>query len=113
MKEAEGRNQGLGKYWQASSSGNSQGFRCKKREKRDDSRPGWWEYQGGMDQKIGDTREQEQGSLGIENVQREKGVIYIVLGQRVRGSKVGISLEVQGICWGERWVNTVELHSKN
>lgn len=56
----------------------SQGFRCKKREKRDDSRPGCWECQGGIDWKIGDAREQEQGRLGKENVQREKVVLYIV-----------------------------------
>lgn len=49
----------------------SQGFRCKKRG-RDDSRPGWWKYQSGMDWQIGDTREQEQGRLGKKMLRRSR-----------------------------------------
>lgn len=55
--------------------GQSRDFRCKKRG-RDDSRPGLWKYQSGMDWRIGDTREWDQGRLGGENVDKEQAVIY-------------------------------------
>lgn len=51
---------------------------------RDDSRPGWWKYQIGMDWGIGDTRKQEQGRLGKENVQREQVMLFFIIsGQTV------------------------------
>lgn len=61
-------------------------FRCKKRG-RGDSRPGWWKYQSDVDCHIGDTREQEQGRLGGEHVDKEQVVLYS-LDQTVKGNVV-------------------------
>lgn len=41
-----------------------------------------------MDWQEGDTREQEQGRLGKENVEKEQVVLCILLGQTVKGNDV-------------------------
>lgn len=46
--EGVSRNQSCGRPGGGLGGDQSQGFRCKKR-RRDDSRPGWWKYQSGMD----------------------------------------------------------------